>query len=50
MDGDCAPKNARKVVDAGADGCVVGSALINKNNKASNFASTLNSYLSEFNA
>ena len=49
VDGDCAPKNARKVVDAGADGCVVGSALINKNNKAEDFAATLDKYLEEFN-
>lgn len=50
VDGDCAPKNARKVIDAGATGCVVGSALINKNNKAEDFAQTLNNYLAEFNA
>lgn len=50
VDGDCAPKNASKVVDAGADGCVVGSALINSNNEAKDFANTLKNYLEEFNA
>lgn len=49
VDGDCAPKNARKVVDAGANGCVVGSALINANNDANDFDKTLDKYLREFN-
>lgn len=48
VDGDCAPKNARKVVDAGVDGCVVGSALINDKYPAAEFDKMLADYKREF--
>lgn len=48
VDGDCSPRNARKVIEAGANGCVIGSALINPNNKAENFDNTLADYMKEY--
>ena len=50
VDGDCSPKNARKVVDAGIDGCVVGSALINDKYPAKEFDKMLADYMAEFNS
>ncbi len=48
VDGDCKAENAKKVVAAGADGCIVGSALINDKTKADDFEQTLNDYLNTF--
>lgn len=47
VDGDCCPKNFKKVINAGADGCVVGSALINQNLQPQEFVSTLNEFKSQ---
>lgn len=49
VDGDCKPENALKAYKAGAEVCVVGSALINNDLDPAKFEQTLNDYMHEFN-
>lgn len=47
VDGDCQPKNFSKVINSGADGCVVGSALIKPDWNAQDFPQTLERFKSQ---
>lgn len=48
VDGDCTAVNAKQMSMRGADGFVVGSALINSKNKACDFKNTYNEYKGVF--
>ncbi|MDO5328700.1 MAG: ribulose-phosphate 3-epimerase [Coriobacteriia bacterium] len=49
VDGNCNSGNVAKAFNAGATGVVIGSALLNKNNKAENFSQDFKSYLHALN-